>query len=317
MWRDWQDQRAGSTRCAFLSATSGAVILVDGVVHDPAAGWLVLGTRVPLEELEKWTWCGAIRVPAGLTELSTFQPKELGMLVALAPWGKGSNEDVLAVAHVMDVGDVLCMPQAVGHAQLVAPATTQAYGFKRVSLQQSDADLHISPTELGECDDRLCNKSLASGALGDTSQLDKTTAQVVFLLAESKPLPSTTFDPRRRALGYGEMLPVGFLHLANVVSQLRNDRPRLLDLGSGLGGVVAMAAALKGWHAEGIEVCAPQPLDSHTPHSTPSAHSTLHTPHPVHTPHSSLHTAHCTLHTPHSTPIPHSTPTPHSTVTPQ
>ena len=96
----------------------------------------------------------------------------------------------------------------------------------------------------------------------EVAGLDAVQAECVLKMAKMKPGSATLFKPSKRTLGYGELRAAGFVKMESLVLEcFPNATPasiEFVDLGSGLGTVVAFAAIIAGWHAKGIEMCPQQ-----------------------------------------------------------
>ena len=144
------------------------------------------------------------------------------------------------------------MPEATTFFMSRDPADSlELYGFKRPHTWG----------EQGQLDGRAAEWPCEPVSFNETSGLSPSKADCVRKMGESKPGGAGMFNPKQRTLGYGELRALGFdmLHRVSskhmLLARASTAKIRFLDLGSGLGPVVAYAAILAGWQAKGIEMC--------------------------------------------------------------
>jgi hypothetical protein len=263
-WRYWQAHAAAPIRCTFLTH-QGTVFLMDGIVTDDVHGCRALGTEVALEGVSgRLGLCRTVLIPAGLTSMDLVHMDRFKQVVGLAPASVIGG--LVLEAYVLDVGDFFSMPAPAGQAQLVnqdPDLESHVHGFKRMIIVEEPA---------GDETHRKRHEPL-DFEFGDPSGLDEHEGVAVELMASSKPASWHKFKPSQRSLGYGEMRPLGFKHMASWIKELGYTRPRLLDMGSGLGAVVALAAVFESWDARGVEVTHVAHAQSCSPRIPPHVHT--------------------------------------------
>ena len=150
-------------------------------------------------------------------------------------------------------GPLFAMPEASSFFMSRASGDTlEQFGTKRACTSGCESDDKQSTQA----------KSQETVPFGEVAGLSAVQAQCVLKMANMKPGSATAFKPSQRTLGYGELRAAGFVKMESVVSARFPDATsasiEFLDLGSGLGAVVAFAAIIAGWHAKGLEMCPKQ-----------------------------------------------------------